>query len=348
MPSIKDIARMTGVSIATVSRVLNNNLSVSESTRQKVKDTIYALEYYPNALARGLKTKTSKTVGLLLPEIQNMSIPIVTLGLEDILKENGYIALLSYTFYDDKEEHRSLLTFAERKIDALVHIGPREYARKNTYFMRNILGNVPLFLINDIIDEDNTYCIYNDEEEGAYLAAKHLIQQGHKHIAFINGNPLYSSYFNKKKGFIRALREEGLSLEPLLYSDYQKTLQEVFQPEEAYKAMTRIMKLPSPPTAIFAASDLLAVGIIKYLHENKVRIPEECSVVGFDNVPISQHIYPPLTTVDQKLRELGQFAGRLMLKVLKEGPLDVKIYSFSPTLIIRESSCLKKNNHRVI
>lgn len=338
MTSIKGIAKIAGVSTATVSRVLNNYPSVSEKTRQKVKEVIFALDYYPNALARGLKTRTSKTIGLLLPEIQNMFIPAVTFGLEEILKENGYSVLLAYTFYDDEEECRSILTFAERKIDVLVHIGTRENSEKRTDFMTNVLGDIPLFFINDIISKENAYCIYNDEEEGAYQATKHLIEQGHTKIAFINGNPLYTSYFNKRKGFLRAMGEEGLPFNPSFYADYQENLQDIYQPAEAYRLVKRIMELNSPPTAFFAASDLLAIGLIRYLHEKKIPIPEGCSVVGFDNIPIAQHTYPPLTTVDQKPRELGQFTGRLILKVIKEGPVPQKHYAFVPTLIIRESS----------
>ncbi len=342
MASIKEIAKIAGVSTATVSRVLNNKPSVSEQTRKKVKEVIRALDYYPNALARGLKTRTSKTIGLLLPEIQNMFIPAVTFGLEEVLKENGYLALLAYTFYDDDEECKSILTFAQRKIDALVHIGTREYAEKKTDFMTNVLGDIPLFFVNDLIPEENTYCIYNDEEEGAFQATKHLIDQGHTKIAFINGNPLYTSYFNKREGFLRALNEAGIPFLPSLYADYQMNLQVVYQPAEAYQLAKRIIESGSSPTAFFAASDLLAVGIIKYLHEKKIPIPEGCSVVGFDNIPIAQHTYPPLTTVDQKPQELGRFTGNLLIKVLTTGPLEQKFYPITPTLIIRESSERKK------
>ncbi|MFP4081384.1 MAG: LacI family DNA-binding transcriptional regulator [Candidatus Aminicenantes bacterium] len=343
MASIKEIAKIAGVSTATVSRVLNNHPQVRESTRKKVKETILALDYYPNALARGLKTRTSKTIGLLLPEIQNMFIPRVTFGLEEVLKEHGYIALLSYTFYDDKEELRSILAFAERKIDALVHIGTREYAQKKIHFMTNILRGIPLFFINDMIPQDNAYCIYNDEEEGAYLATKHLIDQGHERIAFVNGNPFYTSYFNKRKGFLRALEEAGLSFDPSLYADYQMNLQDVYQPAEAYTQTEKIMGSSDPPTAYFAASDLLAIGIIRYLHEKKILIPEACSVVGFDNIPMAQHTHPPLTTIDQRPKELGRFTGKLLIKSLKEGSLKQKCYSFVPQLIIRESSTGRKH-----
>ncbi len=351
MTSIKGIAKIAGVSTATVSRVLNNHLSVSEETRKRVKKVIIDLDYYPNALAQGLKTRTSKTIGLLLPEIQNMFIPAVTFGLEEILKQNGYLALLAYTFYDNEEECKSILAFAQRKIDALVHIGTREYAEKKTDFMTNILGDIPLFFINDIIHKENAYCIYNNEEEGAYQATKHLIEQGHKRIAFINGNPLYTSYFNKRKGFLRALDEAGLHFNPSFYADYQANLQDVYQPAEAYELAKRIMDSNSPrPTAFFAASDLLAIGLIRYLHQKKIPIPEGCSVVGFDNIPIAQHTHPPLTTVDQKPRELGQFTGRLILKVMKDGPLPEKHYVFVPTLIIRESSGRKtvKYSHQTL
>jgi LacI family transcriptional regulator len=342
MVSIKEIALLSGVSTATVSRVLNDYPSVSESTRKKVKEVILAQDYHPNALARGLKTRISKTIGLLLPEIQNMFIPTVTYGLEEVLKEHGYTVLLSYTFYDDNEERQSILAFAQRKIDALVHIGTREYSQKKTHFMANVLRNIPLFFINDYIPGDNVYCIYNDEEEGTYQATNHLIELGHKRIAFINGNPLYTSYYNKRKGFLRALKEEGLSFDSSLYQDYSMNLQDVYQPAEAYELAKKIMNSDSPPTAFFAASDLLAIGIIKYLHERKILIPDECSVVGFDNIPIAQHIYPPLTTVDQKPRELGRFTGRLILKIMKDGPLRKKYYSFIPTLILRESSGRKE------
>ncbi len=342
MTSIKGIAKIAGVSTATVSRVVNNHPSVSERTRKKVKEVILALDYHPNALARGLKTRTSKTIGLLLPEIQNMFIPAVTFGLEEVLKENGYSVLLAYTFYNDDEECKSILAFAQRKIDALVHIGTREYAEKKVGFMKNVLSDIPLFFINDLIPEENAYCIYNDEEEGAYRATKYLIEQGHTQIAFINGNPFYTSYFNKRKGFLRALDEAGLCFNPSFYADYQTNLQYVYQPAEAYELAKKIMGSGPPPTAFFVASDLLAIGLIRYLHERKIPVPDGCSVVGFDNIPIAQHIHPPLTTVDQKPRELGQFTGRLILKIMKDGPLPEKCYSFIPALIIRESSGRKE------
>lgn len=342
MTSIKEIAETAGVSTATVSRVLNNHPSVREQTRKMVKDTILALDYYPNALARGLKTRSSKTIGLLLPEIQNMFIPRVTLGLEEVLKEHGYIALLSYTFYNDEEECQSILAFAERKIDALVHIGTREYEQKKTQFMTNVLRDTPLFFINDFIPDNKAFCIYNDEEEGAYLATKHLIEQGHTRIAFINGNPFYTSYFNKRQGFRRALDEAELPFDSSLYADYNLNLQEVYQPEEAYRSAEKIMESSSPPTAFFAGSDLLAIGIMKYLHAKKIPIPEGCSVVGFDNIPMAQHTHPPLTTIDQKPKKLGRFTGKLLIKALKEGLPEQKCYSFTPTLIVRESSTIRK------
>ena len=137
---------------------------------------------------------------------------------------------------------------------------------------------------------------------------------------------------------MRALEQFGLSFEPLLYEDYKENLQDIYQPKAAYFSTKRIMESPAPPSAFFAASDLLAVGILKYLHEKGIAIPEECSVVGFDNIPIAQHMHPALTTIDQKPRELGRFTGNLLLRILREGSQRKKRYSFTPSLVVRESS----------
>ncbi|MFZ5753132.1 MAG: LacI family DNA-binding transcriptional regulator [Bacillota bacterium] len=329
--TIKDIARAADVSIATVSRVLNNKADgITEETKAKIRKAVKELNYRPNAIARGLITKKTHTIGLVLPDISNPFFPEIARGVEDVAKEAGYNVFLCNTDDDSKKERGYVKALRERQVDGIIFTAS---ALKNSEDITEHVGKMPFILVDRKPDNlPDAPGVFLDNLKGGYLAAKHLIEKGHREIALISG-PLQSYNARQRlEGFKKALQEAGIRYKDKLIreGDYKRS--------GGYRAMEKLLREGVEFTAVFASNDLMAVGVMEMLREKGIAIPEQVAVVGFDNIYLSTVVAPRLTTISQPTYQMGAQAAQMLLTCLQGRELDEKQKVFSPQLIIRESS----------
>ncbi len=330
--TIKDIAKMANVSTATVSRVLNSPNLVSEEKKELINKIIYELNYQPNALARGLIKKETKTVGVLIPDIDNLFYPAVVRGIEDVLGSKDYNVFICNTDKDVEKEKKYINTLLEKRVDGIIFMGTRPIApEKNEHIIR-LSNKLPVLLINDSIGGTDIYSVLSDEVEGAYKAVKHLLDLGHRKIAYVTGEADYTTYRNKQEGYESALRDYEVSINPLYI------VRDLPYPEGGKKAAEKLFDLgENKPSAIFAASDQMAMGVMKAAYERGYRIPEDLSIVGYANIPISADLFPGLTTVDQFPYETGKFASETLTKIISGQELKQNKFIIKPQLVKRQS-----------
>lgn len=310
--NIYDIAEMAGVSIATVSRVVNESPNVSEKTKQKVLAVIEKSNYIPNVFARGLGLDSMKTIGILCPDISDAYIAEAVSILEKGLHQNGYDCILGCSGHERqaKEYHTELLL--SKRIDALVMVGST-YAEKGAQcseaeYVRKAAQKVPVFLINGYVEGKNIYCFYGDDRQGAYDVTAALIRRGKKRILFLADSHTYSAQ-QKLAGYEAALSDAGC---PVLGDLKFYTKNDVLYVKEAL-LMNKILEFDS----IFACNDTLAVGALKYAKAKGLRVPEELSITGYNNSGMTICCEPELTSVDNKVGVLCDTALDYLVRVLK-------------------------------
>ena len=332
--TIKDIAKAAGVSTATVSRVLNNPDAVSDKRRVHVLQTIEKLQYTPNLLARELKTNSTKVIGVLLPDIKNTFAPSVIENIVQTMNQHDYHTLLCITNADPLLERQCLQMLIRKRVEGLVFLGSRHYNGENDNYIEQLAQKIPVIMI-DYLDKPSVSHVMVNEVEGAYQATKYLLQLGHKRIAFLNGDPDgYTTYHYKLQGFLRAMNElpaDSISYRQILVSpDYMG----------GYDAASILLKQNSwRPTAIFAAGDQIAVGVYRAAQEIGIAIPKELSVIGFSGSLVSMSVHPPLCTVAQFPKEIGEQTALLMLRFLQgkqHPPYDMIL---APKVLQRQSCC---------
>ena len=325
--TIREIAKLANVSIGTVSRVLNNKeTGYTEETKAKVLDIIKKYDYIPNSAARALSTQSTKTLGCIIPDICNPFFPELARGIEDMASTYGYHIFLCNTDLDAQKEESYVYTLLERQVDGLLFASSTSNTSKNITRIQK--ANKPIILLDACMHDKNIPHIYIDNSFGVYTATKHLIEKGHTSIAFITGTINLSTSKERLRGYETALKEAGLPLQEQLIIEGDYTV------ESGVRAMEQL-SLHSY-TALLASNDLMAYGVYKYARTHGIRIPEDLSIIGFDNLSFSQIIDPPLTTVSQPAYELGQYAAEMLIKCL-QGMEAPSYHLYKPTLIIRES-----------
>lgn len=339
MATIKDVAKLAKVSIATVSRVINNPSSVSDARTKLVKDAIEELHYVPNIIAKELITKSSATVGLLLPDITNTFTPYIIDSFVKVLSDYHYNVVTCITGFDDKREQELIHVLTARNVCGFVFLGPRQAHSVNNPIISRLTDTFPVIML-DYFDDPKVCHVMADEEEGAYLAAKHLIELGHRNIAFLNGDLSYGTYLHKQAGFLRAFEESGLTPD--------SSLMKSITPDHigGYQATTELLQYRNRPTAIFTAGDQIAIGVYRAAQENKVSIPSQLSVIGFSGSPLSLGLHPPLCTISQFAPDIGREAAMLMINLTKHKEEGVKDIIINPALLDR-FSCSYAAGHTV-
>ncbi|MCI8855216.1 MAG: LacI family transcriptional regulator [Clostridiaceae bacterium] len=331
MATIKDIAKTAHVSTATVSRVLNTPDAVSEERRRRVLQAIERLNYTPNALARELKTNRTGAVGILLPDITNTFTPTVIESFLQVMNRHGYNTLLCITNADPQLEFEYIRMMNKKRVEGFVFLGSRCFSQQNDDFIEHIAQKLPV-IATDYLDKPSVSHIMADEEQGAYLAARHLLALGHRRIAFLNGDHTrYTTYYYKQEGFFRAVHEMSADLSACSLVTVQPNYL------GGYEAACQLFEQPERPTAVFTAGDQIAVGVYRAAQEHGLPIPEALSVIGFSGSPISMSVYPPMTTVSQFAQETGEQAARLMLEILQNAPSAPRNLIFTPELVLRQS-----------
>ncbi|GBF10728.1 LacI family DNA-binding transcriptional regulator [Tepidibacillus infernus] len=332
MTTISDVAKIAGVSRASVSRVINNNSSVNEEIRQKVLKAMDELGFTPNVSARNLRIKQTKTLAVIVPLISNpfFSRLVQTMGIE--AEKLGYKLLICQSRHDLKDEKNFLDLLKTRQVDGIVMAS----VRNSWEFIKGYLQYGPIILCNEYFtDSDAAIPIVKvDQKQGGYLSAKHLLKLGHKRIAFCISDNESRSGLERKEGFLQALKEFNLTFNDSLI------MNNAFDITSGREIFYRLRSLPEPVTAVFTGSDEVAVGIISEAKKNGVRIPEDLAVVGFDDLPIAKIIEPNLTTIHQPIDKIATTSIETIIKLV-ENEIDsseIRPIEFPLELIIREST----------
>ena len=328
--TIKDIAALAGVSKTTVSKIINNkDDSISKPTRDKVLKIMKEQNYVPNKLAQSLVTKRTKTIGLLIPDIRNPFFTDISRGAEDFARKEGYNIIFCSTDEDYEREAECVSMLCEKMIDGIIFtpssITSHEENRYNDL-------DIPMVLVDKNIELSNAKGIVKvDNKNGTYEATKHLIKQGHKEILYLSG-PLKNDISKERlQGYIRALEKNNLSVKE------ENIVEGKYRYEWAYNFIKNLEEIKC--TAICCANDLMAIGAIQALREKNFNIPEDISIVGFDDIETAKLIDPSLTTIRQPAYEMGAKASEILISSLKNKDKEsVGTIIFKPSLIIRNST----------
>src|ERR1035437_2850965 len=333
MPTrLKDIAKCLNLSISTVSAVIQNRQDISQATREKVLQKIDEMGYRPNGLARGLVTQKSRILGVVVPDLSRSFFAEVTKGIDGVASSEGYNLLLSNTEEDPTREDRALEMLISQRVEGLIIASARKPGSSQPWKKLAAMG-IPLVLVDRRFP--TVPFVGVDDERVGYLATEHLINQGYRRIAHISGPQTTSTAIGRLKGYKRALRESGRTpnLDYLVQAHYHEE-------SSGLDAMRFLLGLPSPPNAVFAASDPIAIGSLQAMCQSGLRLPEDTGIIGVGNHRYSQYLRFQLSTIDQRRLEIGKSAARLLLDLI-DGKQRAKVATvlLEPELIIRSSSC---------
>ena len=328
--SIKDVAREAGVSIATVSRVLNDIDVVNEDTKKKVLDAIKKLGYRPNIVARSLKTQKTKTIGILVPDISSGFYPEIVRGAEDVANIYDYNVILCNSDFDEDKEKSYLRVLKEKMVDGVIYMSSS--FDEETLDIINDL-DLKTVLVETKDKENRLPSVIIDNVGATYEATKMLINNGAKNIAFIGvKKEAMNAWGERYTGYEKALKESGIAIdEELIFLQDLKV-------KTGYKAIDRFLSNGKGFDAIVCASDEIAMGAINALRENNIKVPEDVSVIGFNDNDVASYFYPRLTTIKQPSYDMGSVAMRMLIKILNNKNLDDDQYVLDYQLIKRESS----------
>ncbi|MFO7710098.1 MAG: LacI family DNA-binding transcriptional regulator [Desulfobacterales bacterium] len=332
MSTIHDVARIAGVSTATVSRAINSPEIVSPKTRDRVARAMKACRYHYNALARGFVTKQSGTLGLIVPSITNPIFAESIRGVQDFAHSQGYQVLLGNSDYEYPKEDRLCEVLKERQVEGLI-ITTTNLKGK---VLRELLDDrFPFILLYSTIRRGPISSVGVDNFLGGYTATKHLIQNGHRRIAMLAGGFSFSDKsLHRWRGYKKCLMDHGVNYDPSL------VLQTRYALESGREGIKSLLSLDKPPTAVFCSNDFMAIGAMQGAREFGVVLPEELSIVGFDDMAISSYITPGLTTIRQPAYEMGRLGAEILLDQIKkrDGRPIHKILATS--IVVRESTAV--------
>ncbi|WP_268898744.1 LacI family DNA-binding transcriptional regulator [Brevibacillus migulae] len=329
------MAQLANVSIATVSRVLNQSKPVSPELREKVMRIVAETGFQPNAIARSLVNKETRIIGVMVPDISNNFFSSLINGIDSIIHEWNYSLFLAISDEEVEKELKYLRLFKEKQLDGMI-VASIHFLEQHKHILAE--NQIPLVVTGHDLPEFDIPTVNVNNVQAAYDAVSYLIAQGHRHIACISG-PLWDPPcgLDRLGGYRKAMRAHGIPIPDGFMAEGD------FTAESAYEAMGRIFQAQQRPTAVFVASDLMAVGAMNYLHDQGIRVPEDVSVMGFDNLEIASLARPMLTTVHNDPFMYGKAAGEQLLKMLRNEPVERR--SVVPhRLVIRKSvSAYEKN-----
>ena len=333
-PTIKDIAAKAGVSIGTVSRVLNKKEIVSEKTRKKVEQVVKELGYIPNEMARSLLRNKSKTIALIMPDLSNPFYAELFQGVEDIMSSEGYYVFVCDTSYKMENEHRYIKEMIGRGVDGMIFLS-LYYCGEEIFNLVN--NNVAAVAVQTYSNNMGMDLVTTDVENPSMEAYGHLIKLGHKKIAYVCIDKTRS--VSRINPYLSALREAGIPLREEYIIDGYST------DTLGYMATEKLLELHDPPTAIQFINDYTALGAYNVIYNKGLRIPDDLSVIGYDDIKISKFLNPPLTTISQPIREMGRTAGEMLIKSINGDPNRIKREIRLPgKLIIRNSTASPKES----
>ncbi|MCX7842547.1 MAG: LacI family DNA-binding transcriptional regulator [Clostridia bacterium] len=328
MATIQDVAKAAGVSVATVSRVLNNSGLVQEETRETVMEAIRALNYQPNLLGRNLRRMETRMILVLLPNISNPFYSRIVKGIEDVAHKNGYNIMLCNTDSDKMRERIYLELLKKRLSDGIILMAS-ELSREE---LLELGKNYPVVQCCEYREDVEITHVSIDNYSAAKKAVNHLIGQGHKRIAMISCKNNFLSTVQREAGYKKVLEESGIEFDPdlLAYGDYGY--------KSGLRTAKQFLSMQDKPTAIFAISDMMAIGAIKAVRQAGLKIPEDIAVVGFDNINFASMCEPELTTVSQPKYDIGCYTMEFLIRQIKGESKSSQAIFLEHELIIRAST----------
>ncbi len=325
MSTIKDVAKKAGVSISTVSYIINNKKKVRPQTKELVLKAIKELNYSPNLVARSLKTKKTHSLGVIVPDLSNMFFTEIIKGIEDIASKDGYVIILCSTYEDVKKEEKDLNTLLNKDIDGLIFIGTGKTS------IRNISKSTPVVLVDRKLGS-SFLSVMVDNKKGGTLATDHLLSRRDSEVFLFTGPLTINTYFERMNGYIEALKKHGYEYNEKLIINCDINY------DGGISAFESLIKSNSNVRSIFAANDLIALGVERAVLKNGLKIPDDIMIVGYDDIPTSSIVNPSLTTIKQPTYQMGVTAAKLLFGQLNNKSLDSKHIILEPELIIRETT----------
>lgn len=328
MSTIREVSKHANVSVSTVSRVINGTTPVAEDTRQRVLAAIEKLDYRPNTFARGLATNRSFGVGLTVNEISSPYYGAVLEGVEDVVEAAGMHLVVSSGHARAASEREAMHFLLDRRVDFLIV----QFEALGNEALLDLVGSTetPVIVFGRRVPELENRCVWLDNERGGLLATRHLLDRGHRRIAHIAGPLSYPDSRDRLHGYRRTLEEAGIA-----YAE-RFVIESNFQEEGGVIAATRLLERDLGITAIFVANDQMATGALRGIRAAGLRVPEDISLVGYDDVLVARYLHPELTTIRQPLRAMASTAATIGLGILEDTEKEVR-NCFDPELVIRQS-----------
>ena len=325
--TIKEIAELAGVSTATVSKILNGkDKDISEATRKNVLDIVEREGYIPNGIAKSLRIKNTKTIGIIMPDVMNLFFSELARGVEDAAEKKGYSVILCNSDNKESKEEKYIQILQEKMVDGII-LTASENSVKRSLRRRKI----PMVLLDrDISTDEKVGRITVDNEEGTYNATKLLIEKGCKNIGFISSNKTTKSSGQRLRGYENAILESKINL------DKDKIFLQNYTIETGYKGTVSLLEKTNID-GICCGNDLIAIGAIKALKERGIKIPQDVKVIGFDDISISKYMDPPLTTIRQPIYEMGEEAVGMLIDVINNKEMEMSKV-LKTELIVRETT----------
>jgi DNA-binding LacI/PurR family transcriptional regulator len=312
-PTIRDIAARAGVAPMTVSRAINENGYVSSEARERILRAIKELDYHPNGLARSLKRRRTHVVGILLPDIGHPFSAELGKHLEETFLARGYTSFISTSQRSIEREQAALNAFFDHRVDGIV-VATLETRAGNDALVRLVNRGVPTVIVGRTLSHHNVDQVNADHWKGGHEMVRHLVGLGHRRIGFIGASVLMNASVARFQGYVDALREFGCPVSTELIIGPEDAESPAFATqEEGYEGMKRLAALNTPPTAVFARNDAVAMGALRAARDLGLSVPDDVAIAGFDNLPISAYTSPPLTTVNQPTAVLGHRAAEFVL-----------------------------------
>ncbi|MEZ4669448.1 MAG: LacI family DNA-binding transcriptional regulator [Anaerolineae bacterium] len=337
-PTIKEVAKAAGVSTATVSRVMNGADGVSSKLEKKVHAAMEKLHYHPSTIARSFKKQETRLIGVMLPLLDHPFYSRMATAIEKKLFTSNYRAIICNSEESEEREQAYIEMLLRQRVDGIII----NSAAKNTAYMQELQNlKIPYVLIDRILPEIECDKVFCDNSNGGYLGMQHLIQLGHRHIAVVAAPTFTEPIIRRIRGTREALADFGIQDDPNLLVTGDTQLFDM-----GYEAACHLLDMNPRPTAIFALTDVTAVGVMHAVAERGLKIPDDLSVLGYDDVPVASYTIPPLTTVAQPIVEMGEEAVDLLFRQIENPHLPNEKAVLQPHLVIRSSTAPPANrNH---
>jgi LacI family transcriptional regulator len=306
---MRDVARLAGVSTSTVSAVINQSVPVSPERKKRVLEALTALDYQPDEVARSLKTGRTNVIGVVIPDITNAFYPEVVRAVENAARQAGYAVVLCDSNEDSKNEETHLAALFSRRVDGVLLC----CCANSTAYANLARRRFPVVFVDRVPSGSSEGTVSTDNVHAGYMATRHLIELGHQRIALLAGHVGLSPHHDRLEGFRKAMQEKHIPVrdEYLICGDVQIL--------DGFEATGRLLALPLPPTAIMASNNKLLLGVLEQLDESGVLVPDQVSIVGFDDYIWNRYFSPSVTSVAQATNEMGKRAFQLLLQIINRG-----------------------------